>query len=151
MASKIFPHIPKLEAYIWPGGYPLFYIVVEGRDETIMCPECATDTKREYHADGEHRAITILQDANWEDPDLHCEACGRRIESAYAEDKVPKICAESGYTDCACRDCMEIAIGDKGAYQPFCHECEAAGCELDEECKVERLDEDDLTEEGSEA
>ena len=30
----------------------------------------------------------------------------------------------SGYTNCACRDCMEIAF-DGG----FCHECEEAGCE----------------------
>jgi hypothetical protein len=33
--------------------------------------------------------------------------------------------AGSGYRPCACRDCMEIAIGGPGAY---CHECVAAGC-----------------------
>lgn len=33
--------------------------------------------------------------------------------------------AESGYRPCACRYCMEIAIGEPGA---FCHECDDAGC-----------------------
>ena len=37
----------------------------------------------------------------------------------------------SGYRDCACRDCFEIAIGEPGA---FCSECEEAGCEPDSEC-----------------
>lgn len=32
----------------------------------------------------------------------------------------------SGYRPCACRDCMEIAIGDDGA---LCWECQEAGCE----------------------
>lgn len=40
----------------------------------------------------------------------------------------------SGYLPCACRDCFEIAIGEKGA---MCHECESAGCELDSECCCE--------------
>jgi len=30
------------------------------------------------------------------------------------------------YTDCACRDCFEIAIGEPG--EAFCSDCEAAGC-----------------------
>jgi hypothetical protein len=38
---------------------------------------------------------------------------------------------ESGYCPCACRDCMEIAIGEPGA---MCHECEDSGCEGDAEC-----------------
>ncbi len=37
----------------------------------------------------------------------------------------------SGYRSCACRDCMEIAIGDAGA---VCHACEAANCDIDKEC-----------------
>lgn len=37
----------------------------------------------------------------------------------------------SGYVNCACRDCMEIAIGDNDA---MCSACAAAGCELDAEC-----------------
>lgn len=41
----------------------------------------------------------------------------------------------TGYTSCACRDCMEIAIGVSG--EAFCHECEEAGCEHDEECQAD--------------
>ncbi len=40
----------------------------------------------------------------------------------------------TGYTDCQCRDCFEIAIAsDDGSH--FCHECEDAGCDDDGECK----------------
>ena len=39
----------------------------------------------------------------------------------------------TGYTHCACRDCMEIAIGKPG--KAFCHDCEEAGCEHDSECQ----------------
>lgn len=42
--------------------------------------------------------------------------------------------AQSGYLPCACRDCMEIAIGLTGA---MCHDCEEAGCEPDSECRRE--------------
>lgn len=34
--------------------------------------------------------------------------------------------APTGYTDCACRDCMDIAIGVAGA--AYCHGCRDAGC-----------------------
>ena len=43
----------------------------------------------------------------------------------------------SGYTDCACRDCFEIAISEDENEPAFCLECEEAGCEHDEECKRE--------------
>lgn len=32
----------------------------------------------------------------------------------------------SGYQDCACRDCFDIAIGD--GKPTLCYECDAAGC-----------------------
>jgi hypothetical protein len=48
----------------------------------------------------------------------------------------------SGYTPCACRDCMEIAIGEPG--EAYCHECESAGCPeyqgvegMSQECQCE--------------
>ena len=40
---------------------------------------------------------------------------------------------DSGYRPCACRDCMETAIGEPGA---FCHECEDAGCAGNRECQA---------------
>ena len=41
----------------------------------------------------------------------------------------------TGYCDCACRDCFEIAIGVAG--EALCNECEEAGCEAgaDTECE----------------
>ncbi len=42
----------------------------------------------------------------------------------------------SGYVDCGCRDCFEIAIGFPG---DFCNECEDAGCEHDSECNCDNL------------
>ena len=55
---------------------------------------------------------------------------------------------DTGYKPCACRDCMEIAIGPVGS---FCHACEDAGCPdyqgvdgLPQECQVEPdFDEED--------
>lgn len=34
-----------------------------------------------------------------------------------------------GYIDCACRDCFEIAISDKGE-PTLCDDCQIAGCEV---------------------
>lgn len=40
----------------------------------------------------------------------------------------------SGYVDCACRDCFDIAIGDLG--EAMCSDCEESGCEAnDGECE----------------
>jgi hypothetical protein len=40
---------------------------------------------------------------------------------------------DSGYTDCACRDCFEIAIGVRGS--AMCNSCEEAGCDGEGECE----------------
>lgn len=39
------------------------------------------------------------------------------------------ILLESGYCDCACRDCFDIAIHDEGETDALCNGCEDAGCE----------------------
>lgn len=39
----------------------------------------------------------------------------------------------SGYRDCACPTCFEIAIGEQGA---MCSLCEDAGCDGEGECEV---------------
>lgn len=49
--------------------------------------------------------------------------------AAYITDKIAR--AESGYRHCACRDCMDAAVGIPGA---FCNACEDAECEYDTEC-----------------
>lgn len=46
----------------------------------------------------------------------------------------------SGYHDCPCRDCFEIAIGEDDEGTPnLCNICQEAGCtgEIDEECQAE--------------
>lgn len=41
----------------------------------------------------------------------------------------------SGYHDCPCRDCFEIAIGDdEDGSLSLCNACEKAGCDGDGEC-----------------
>ena len=44
----------------------------------------------------------------------------------------------SGYHDCPCPTCFEIAIGCDDADNPdMCSECDEAGCDGDNECSVE--------------
>ena len=42
----------------------------------------------------------------------------------------------SGYTNCVCRDCFEVAVSDDTVKPDLCHACEAAGCERDKECQA---------------
>lgn len=46
---------------------------------------------------------------------------------------MPKSTTNNGYTNCACRDCFEIAIGKPGS--ALCHGCEEAGCEAGADCE----------------
>lgn len=55
---------------------------------------------------------------------------------------------KSGYTDCACRDCFDVAVSDDMAHPDLCNLCEEAGCSADgdEECAREpELEEEDCT------
>ena len=69
--------------YAWPGGYPMFAVTSDG---AALCPHCCQTERRSigftYGTDG--WAVEGL-DVNWEDPELYCDHCGNRIESAYAE------------------------------------------------------------------
>lgn len=81
--------------YAWPGGYPVFYVARTGykndsgglelskydREEFVCCPDCAGKA-------AEKEIILTNSDCNWEDPDMICEVCNKRIESAYAEEFV---------------------------------------------------------------
>lgn len=68
------------------GGYPMFAVTSDGG---TLCHKCCQTESRSigttYGTDG--WAIDALA-VNWEDPDLLCDHCGNRIESAYAEDEV---------------------------------------------------------------
>lgn len=70
----------RLIRYVWPGGYPLFYL---DKRDNVLCWECAVTSDREV-IDWPDQAPVVC-DANWEDPWLFCDQCSERIESAYAE------------------------------------------------------------------
>jgi hypothetical protein len=67
----------QLPTWAWPGGYPMYYVTADGM---TVCPDCAN-----REVDQSQRPIA--GDANWEDPELYCDDCGKRIESAYAEEE----------------------------------------------------------------
>lgn len=83
--ERVRPHVRQpdatLEAYAWPGGYPLYYLTADnrGHDVQVACPACATKAH-------EYGCTVTHAEANWEDPDLICGNCNERIESAYAEE-----------------------------------------------------------------
>lgn len=67
----------KSGPYAWPGCYPLYFVTMDGAALSF-------DAMRERFRE-EAGAVAGIE-VNWEDPDLHCDHTGKRIESAYAED-----------------------------------------------------------------
>ena len=89
-----------LDAYAWPGGYPIYY--TDGRNDTI-CAECANKLRQDY-IDGiwtmllewaecgdvdswvdPKEGYWLRGDANYEDDHMYCDQCSKQIESAYGE------------------------------------------------------------------
>ena len=79
-----------LDSWAWPGGYPIYYVFADGG---CCCPDCANENIEEIDADikgkrcwNSHGGWAIdAFDINYEDADLYCDHCSKRIESAYAE------------------------------------------------------------------
>lgn len=73
--------------YAWPGGYPLFLLMSDG---AALCCDCGKKEYRQIVYSIRHNLQDGWQvngaDVNWEDPELYCDHCGERIESAYAEE-----------------------------------------------------------------
>lgn len=46
----------------------------------------------------------------------------------------------SGYRDCGCRDCFEIAIAGDTSRPALCWECDEAGCDASGESECARVD-----------
>lgn len=69
--------------YAWPGGYPMFAVTSDG---AALCHRCCQSERSAigftYGTDG---WVIDALGVNWEDPELYCDHCGERIESAYAE------------------------------------------------------------------
>lgn len=76
--------------YAWPGGYPLFLVMSDGG---CLCARCVDEERGRIHCAAVEKSRDGWRpmgvDVNWEDPDLFCDNCSARIESAYAEDKAP--------------------------------------------------------------
>jgi len=72
--------------YTSVGSYPIFSVC---RDGGVLCPACIAENRKQIEAamlNGDDAQWEIAgTDANWEDPDLYCDNCNERIESAYAE------------------------------------------------------------------
>jgi hypothetical protein len=71
-----------LPKYTSVGGYPMFYYAVDsdGRNMEEVCHTCASG--RGGLGSGDK---IVEGEVNWEDPDLFCAGCNKRIESAYAD------------------------------------------------------------------
>ena len=65
------------------GCYPLHAITNDGACLCHRC--CASERLSIATTTGRDGWTVIALDVNWEDPDLTCDHCGERIESAYAE------------------------------------------------------------------
>ena len=69
--------------YAWPGGYPLFAVTTDGDP---LCKSCCKNERESIGTTtGSDGWCIAGLDVNWEDPELRCDHCGERIESAYAE------------------------------------------------------------------
>jgi len=74
--------------FAWPGGYPMYALCADGE---VLCADCCKDNKNEIdHArevGGCPQWEVVAVAINWEEPDMHCIHCNKRIESAYAEEE----------------------------------------------------------------
>ncbi len=74
----------KFQTYVWPGGYPVYHLCA---DYGVLCPKCANGNSEVGTSQDTPKDWRIVASGiNWEDPDLYCDHCEQRIESAYAED-----------------------------------------------------------------
>ena len=88
----------QLQAYAWPGGYPIFYL---DSWNTLLCPACANESELSYATDmleafcdwcltsdcstPDVRFRPQACDIHWEGQPVICETCGAEIDSAYGE------------------------------------------------------------------
>ena len=80
-------------AYAWPGGYPLYFVCSDG---AALCFKCARqearnvidDIQDDRRGNGRHTYSwrVVGCEINYEEHDLTCDHCSKRIESAYGED-----------------------------------------------------------------
>jgi hypothetical protein len=71
----------KIRTHSAVGGYPIFYLTA---DDSVFCADCVQD-RLSRCTDPDDRFFVTAHAVNYEDPDLYCDLCSDRIESAYAE------------------------------------------------------------------
>ncbi len=71
-----------LDAYAWPGGYPMFYVT---KDCGVLCPDCANKEIDLCNDPHDPQWYIIGADVNYEDTGLYCDNCNKLIEAAYAD------------------------------------------------------------------
>lgn len=70
----------ELDAYAWPGGYPIVYF---DRENSTLCAKCATRDFKNVDVRDEYKPIAC--DVYQEGPTIHCDDCNVEIESAYGD------------------------------------------------------------------
>lgn len=81
-----------LPAFAWPGGYPLVYVFADGG---CMCPDCVNANVTEVDAANRGEPLRNSHggwavdsvEVHWEGEPLHCDHCGKEIESAYGKEQ----------------------------------------------------------------
>ena len=84
----------QLDAYAWPGGYPLMAVANDGE---VVCVDCCNNEEQfGINKDGDFgiAAITV----HWEgEPEICCH-CNKEIDSAYGPIEEKDTCPECGET-----------------------------------------------------
>lgn len=93
MSTREFREALANGRYAWPGRYPLFLVTLDG---AAICFDCMAKERARFISqaraarwapqrfhDGGFTPAGI--ETNWEKPELYCDHCSARIESAYAE------------------------------------------------------------------
>jgi hypothetical protein len=84
------PNLPRnnqdgsLDAFAWPGGYPIFYLC---EDSGVLCPDCArtVDGDPEGYPQDDPQWHIVAADVHWEGAPMFCDNCNAEIESAYGD------------------------------------------------------------------
>ena len=72
--------------YVWPGGYPLFFITSDGGALSFeSARECAYEIMHSIRHGINDGWRVVACEVNYEDSDLYCDHSGKPIESAYGE------------------------------------------------------------------
>ena len=74
--------------YVWPGGYPLYFIA---KDDEALCFDCARSQYYQCAYSIRHKIKDgwriVACEINYEDLELYCAHCNKSIPSAYGNDE----------------------------------------------------------------